>query len=454
MLRQTRSSKKASILTCPKKDDVLGLKSPVFRDRTNMASRKNAFGLKKVVEEPKEKENAKKKVEESAAKKPVIRPVRVKKAPPRDSSFKLEEKPKTRKTSFVPTTKALRPKSLKNYCDDSNVKENCDENTKKDPVYKTVDKDEKDEDKEKVYDFFVDDNSPGTQAVKSKKKRIVKKKEKKENVPKVKKVPKPKKTACVIKSVEKLEGSKKVVLPDKMVNHSLLRESLSPIKKVDDSLNMSNSNNLTQEMFSKVKKVVQSTPQITKVPSTREKKTKTEALMKKPLTSSPKIEVETNKNQIFNETTISNISYQQELPKSPRKFGTVLSNDMSPRSISTNSSKNSSNSRTSTLASESQAVMTAVKSLSKSPVEEQISSIMRAVENKENLKPHPSPEKNSQIVFKQHPLTPKRRLSLRLLPKCKFLKDVLHLLLKNKLFWKICHLYCKIIVTVHSLQTL
>lgn len=127
-------------MTCPKKDDILGLNSPVFRDRTNMASKRNTLAAKKVVEQPKEKETAKKKVEESAAKKPVIRPVRAKKAPARDSSFKLEEKPKTRKTSFVPTTKALRPKSLKNYCDDSNVKENCDQEAKKDPVYKTIDK--------------------------------------------------------------------------------------------------------------------------------------------------------------------------------------------------------------------------------------------------------------------------------------------------------------------------
>ena len=123
--------------------------------------------------------------------------------------------------------------------------------------------------------------------------------------------------------------SKPTTVYSNMVNHSLIRQSMSPIKKLVHHFD-AGSPWRANEAFSRVQQVVQSTPQINRLPLTREKKLPVPMirLNEKSLSSEDTIHLSSylDNKQSNNLEKPEGITLQKENEVSPRTFGTVISN--------------------------------------------------------------------------------------------------------------------------------
>lgn len=221
-----------------------------------------------------------------------------------------------------------------------------------------------------------------------------------------------------IKSIENLDSSKKInltatpsinsnssqpTLYKNMINHSLIRKSLSPIKKVSDNFD-AGSPWRPAETFSRVQRVVQSTPQVNKLPLKMKKLPAQTALEEKSIHSQSTIHLSANDNC----NPVQNLDLDQnsdfipsknpsvlgknsdcasanKIVMSPRKFGTEISNVSSGKSTS-GSSMNSRSSIQSLQPTSSKASFEELKDQEDIPM-------IAAFANKENISPRASPRK-------------------------------------------------------------
>lgn len=125
----------------------------------------------------------------------------------------------------------------------------------------------------------------------------------------------------------------------KMANHSLIRESMSPIKKVDDDFDVGSPWRVA-DTFNRVKRLVQSTPQINRqAPQRLQKSVEHIAqLNKKSFGSEETIHLsKTADNTGIPKSPIKERSFEEMSTikqDEPRKFGTVISNRSSSKSAS------------------------------------------------------------------------------------------------------------------------
>ncbi|XP_058808438.1 uncharacterized protein LOC131674023 [Phymastichus coffea] len=133
----------------------------------------------------------------------------------------------------------------------------------------------------------------------------------------------------------------------KMANHSLMRESMSPIKKVIEEFDTGSPWRVPPvETFTRIRRVVQSTPQVKRQAVLYEKKPldHIDKLNKKSFGSEETIHLSSAAlNQLSKEFSLGDMSTIKQ--DEPRKFGTVISNLSSSKS-STNRTGSSSNSVT------------------------------------------------------------------------------------------------------------
>lgn len=242
-------------------------------------------------------------------------------------------------------------------------------------------------------------------------------------------------------SVEKLEGSKKINLTatppapktitselklygpknaitskpttqySNMVNHSLIRKSMSPIRKLEQNFE-TGSPWRPVDAFSRVQGVVQSTPQINRLPS-REKKLQMRLVHKKSICSEETIllsPVVDDKASRENYTEV--ISPLKRDVVSPRKFGTVISNlspvkSVTAQSVNNNSKSPVQNNQLSVRAVSSETVFPDLPDI---PVDQEENSIIPVIDATSNSRISPTKKFSTPSPFRLEKLRTSSRI--------------------------------------------
>ncbi|XP_011503903.1 PREDICTED: uncharacterized protein LOC105366977 [Ceratosolen solmsi marchali] len=202
-----------------------------------------------------------------------------------------------------------------------------------------------------------------------------------------------------------------------MINHSLIRKSMSPITKLVENFD-AGSPWRSIDTFSRVQQIVQSTPQINKLPLMRTKKLSAPKInFNKSIASNDTIQVLSSVFSKQNKLEDTKVSIINDHKISPRKFGTVLSN------ISSFHSKNVQNINKSPIKDNQQSSVTTILQMSFTDNNTTLSTQTESL--KTNLLEFPINQEKS-YVNKENTITPKKTARKKFSSPSPFRFDKMH----------------------------